>query len=163
MINDYFADTKSRSHLGDFRKNIYNQSTNNASMNPKAILLFMLCLLPIGTTAYIHPDYSGPVPVKDYLQDGSLDQCMAVLKSIPSEYYEGIRVIRILPKHRLYSGFYWLGGVIDLYDNCDQEVIYHELAHHCQFNRKDPLYKLMYHEGNFSECLILIRYRWGLD
>ena len=76
------------------------------------------------------------------------------MQGIPSKYFEGIRAICVYERnHPTALGHYYLGGKINLYTNdWDKETLIHELAHHCQMQRKDTWYNAMNHLGKFNEC-----------
>ena len=68
-------------------------------------------------------------------------------------YTNGIRYIKVLPKSNYYYGLYWWNTKgIDLFGNCNKEVIIHELAHYCQYNKGDRSRQGKQHKGNFDKC-----------
>lgn len=113
-------------------------------MNPKFIVGFFLVLLICSVPIYAIPK------IKFY---GKIDkaECSATIKSIPSSFYEKLKVIKVFEKKNIkYGGMYYLGGVIELYGGCNKIILVHELAHHQQYMHKEKYYDLLNHKGNFS-------------
>ena len=87
-----------------------------------------------------------------YTDDININTCKSVFDTIPYKYWEGVKALSIRDVKTRYYGFYFSGSrIIYLNSGCEQYVIIHELAHHRQFVKKESLYNIPIHQGNFSE------------
>jgi hypothetical protein len=118
----------------------------------KTIFLSLALLLSISlVSAYVPIENHNGVRFKVYDHSVNATQCYEIVERIPKEYLTGNLVIRIQREHRKYLGFYYWGGTLDMYGNCEEGVLIHELAHHRQYIKGDTLYELSTHGGRFEE------------
>jgi hypothetical protein len=51
----------------------------------------------------------------------------------------GIKTIRYFAANSRYDGYYFLGGHIYIYNSCNEQVLFHELAHRWQEKRRQTI------------------------
>ena len=118
----------------------------------KKLLILMLLLLSVNVSAFIRPiDYNG-VKIKFYY-DIDREPCLDTIKSVPPEYFDGLSYIKFHKTNKLVLGYYWINTGIDIFEDCSIDTLVHELAHHCQIQRKDYFYQALNHNGKFLPCL----------
>ncbi len=94
------------------------------------------------------------IKYKFYLPDTIKEECFDVFNKIPDVYKEDLKYVKVLPYSNYYAGVYWYNThSIDLFNTCDEEIIIHELAHHCQYKKGDSYIKSKHHKGLFYECV----------
>lgn len=86
----------------------------------------------------------------------TIDQeaCQSKIDSIPEEYFEGIKLIRVyyLPGKLANGCYLWGTGVIQLYNGCKRTTLIHELAHHKNFMDGIDLWHSGLHLQKFKEA-----------
>ena len=112
------------------------------------VLLLIIALFSLEVEGYVPVEYLSGIPIKQYVPID--DECRKIIKGIPKHYYDGIKAIRFFPEHRRYMGFYHISRVIDMYGNCEDGVLRHELGHHLQWIYGDSLYNVSTHQGSFK-------------
>lgn len=90
----------------------------------------------------------------NYLGNYNEKECNKIINSIPQEYFKGLKSITFFGyKKDNMAGFYWFAShKIDMYANCDEGIIRHELAHLCQQNKGDSNYNMIHHLGLWDKC-----------
>ena len=132
----------------------------------KFIIIFFYAFILGGAFAYSSPlKYSvSATAVKFYNDKINKTSCMEMMKTIPLNYYANVNAIKVFARGKVHIlGQYWWGATnIEIFGGCDQETLIHELAHHCQYMRKDKLWQGYQHAGNFSDCLEEIKSSRGI-
>lgn len=98
------------------------------------------------TGGYVYAEKYKRIDIKFYNKSNK-EACLEVLDLVPTEYLEGLRIIKILP----YSprvGHYYEAGILEVF-GCNFDNINHELAHHRQYVLADTSYEITHHLGNF--------------
>lgn len=69
------------------------------------------------------------------------------------EYYQDLDFVKIYPEysHKKVWGLYHLNTGVSLW-NWDKDTVVHEMAHHCQWKEKRPLWELLMHTESFYDC-----------
>ena len=135
-------------YFNDRIKNPYFRWTMIMITEALLILISFMIVIP-SAFAYVQPEPYLNLSLKFYTPKQNWTEKMDL---IPTEYYNGLKYIKFLPKSNAYCGLYWLYSGIDVYGDCGFNALIHELAHHCQVKRGDNLYDAIKHIGRFKEC-----------
>ena len=97
-----------------------------------AVLLTLLVVSIVSCTVSATPMYS----IKDSRLNATY--CRQIIDSINDTYYQGMYIINFYNMSKAQQspydnlGFYFSGGVINIYVGCNYDILVHELAHHQQ-------------------------------
>ena len=118
-----------------------------------APFLLLLLLLPTAYS-YVPMLRQGDIPVKYYSEELKnlfyTEKCNRTMHLFDAKYYQGIKVVRFVDSGTSYKGLYHPGGIIDLFNHCNNETIAHELAHHAQWKSNVPFSVMYLHEEGFQ-------------
>jgi hypothetical protein len=113
----------------------------------KSLIFFLICILALSSLASAFQiKYYG-----SHYEDVKVENSLC---DVPEKYFDGLRAIKVFERSNgLHPARYWDGGVIESFeDQIDCHLLVHELAHHCQFIRRDTNYNRVHHLGMFNDC-----------
>ena len=118
--------------------------------------MILTIILATAAVAFVTPEpYRGTV-VKFYDNSTNKADVYSKLDIIEDKYFENLFYIKIFEvESAKYAGYYnWFGGIniFRCIQNCNQYVINHEFAHHCQYLNGETLYSITVHDQSFRDC-----------
>lgn len=135
---------------------------NKLLLNQGKYVIICIILILGGVMAYSNPlsYHVYNTSIKFYDDKINKTECLEMMGNIPMVYYKDMRYIKIYysTNGKTVGKYWWLYSTIETFDNCDQDTIIHELAHHCQYARGDTDSMGKKHIGHFDECYWEI---WG--
>jgi len=129
-----------------------------------SVLIVLILILCTSIQAYVMPEYYQGIQIKFY-DEVNKTECYEMFDTIPSRYFDKMNYIKIYDsEERKANGryyftvfetvwaYYHITGGISMFNGCNKATFIHELAHHCQIERKDSAYLAIQHKGQFNEC-----------
>lgn len=122
------------------------------TLRPYIIVTLFFILLCSQGIAYVPIETHEGIRWKFYIETDK-QKCFEILSNIDDEYKQDLNVIKVETDSMHWGGMYWYWQKnIELFGGCNKDVIIHELAHHCQYQRGDYYRLAREHRGLFDEC-----------